>query len=201
MTIEHTFSPTAAIDNNKTLVFKKWHTYGVCSVQYWHANAKDNLVEKIIIDIADIDNKTKKATQSTKCFVPLFEFMTYLRAEVNDNLAHMFPAFEKLSGKNMAGWTSFGGSTSDNGTMVSRVFKSAYWVDREGNWDKTARAFKCAQFFGVQENPQSAIKPDYTRPISMNQIRLSMADLGAMLEKLTVVTVAENVADLSVGVD
>lgn len=196
MTTQYTFDQTAA-NNDMTLVFKKWHAYGVCSVSYWHANKQDKLVEKIVIDIADTD-ANNKVTSQTKCYVPLWSFMAYLRAEISGTTGIILPKYADISDKGqMVGWASYGGSRTVDGTLVSRVFKSTYWQDsKTKNWDATARAFKCAQFYGLQPNPQAAIQPDYSRkPITNNKIRLLMSDLAEMYERLAAVVYAAKAAD------
>lgn len=149
-------------------VFKKWHRTGFISVGYW---AK---ADKVIIELGSMEEGgTLKS--ATKCFIEAPRFLSYLRAEVNGTLSHLYPDYETK------GFEVFGGTTNKDG-VISRVFKSTYWTKGDKP-DLTGRAFKCGQFKGTK-SAQGAIMPIYKEKLSLDSMRISVEMLAEMYEIL-----------------
>jgi hypothetical protein len=168
--VQHT---TSVVDLN--VLYKKWHRAGFISVGYWpHA-------DRFFIEIGSLDRSTGKLNSATKCFVPVTQFLAYLHAEVHGTMPIIFPD------------SFYGGSTVD-GRSVSRVFKLAYWTS-QGQPDSTARAFKCGHFEGIRTD-SGAIKPDLKKMISMDLIKMTLAEIADLYQTLTLAVVAQRTVQM-----
>jgi hypothetical protein len=162
-------------------IFKRWHRTGFISIGYW---AKAN---RITIEIGALDDNGI-LRNATKCFLEAPKFLAYLRAEITDNLFHVYPKYEE-PGKN-GGFVSFGSRKTREHGDVSRVFKSTYWLSGK-EVDKSARAFKCGHFKGTP-NAQGAVNPDYQQPISQNSMKISLEVLAEMYEAVSTACLIKN---------
>lgn len=170
-------------ENGAIQVFKKWRQSsteaGFISFQYWPKN------HKVIIDIGTTKNGALE--DNAKCFVNASQFMAYLKADVENNVTHLFPKFfdAKMSD---SGWTSYGGSTQ-NGKTIARVFKVTYW-----STDQTGRDFKCAWFAG-QSMKQGAIKPLFDQNIKSQNIKMSMLEMAELYESMKIAIMVNKIHD------
>lgn len=164
-------------------LFKKWHRTGFISVGYW------NYADRVIIEIGSVnpdDNNSLKG--ATKSFIPVFQFLAYLQAEVNGNPGLMFPKFEDK------GVSFFGGNNKP--PIVSRIFNSKIYTDYRNNNapDPFSRTFTCAHYEG-EARDKGVIIPNYKAEISKNTIKLALADLAEMYQLLSMQVLAETVTD------
>ncbi len=164
-------------------LLKKWHRSGFISFSLW------NEFDKVIIEIGSTDpdnNNTLK--NATKCFIPSFQFLAYLHAEVTNNLLHVFPNFEK------GGISFFGGTTKP--TVISRIFNSSYYTDYRNNntIDFHHRTFTCAHYEGTVKD-KGIVNPNFKAQLSKNTIKLSITDLAEMYQLLQMQMVTDNVIE------
>jgi hypothetical protein len=171
---------TTTTQNEIETIYKKWHRTGFIAVGYWPS------ADKLTIEIGSLDtNQSLKS--ATKCFIPVSQFVAYLRAEISGNLANIYPKYAE------SGLAFYGGGKTDKG-VVSRVFKSTVWTSG-GNTDPAGRAFKCGHFVGTRTE-QGAVQPDYKQPLSADTIKMTLADLAEIFETIQLKVIAERVVAL-----
>jgi len=177
--------------SNAVDIIKKWHKYGFISISYWaHA-------QKVIIEIGSTkaEGSENKLTSATKCFVPVHQFLGYLRSEISDTVEVIYPQFP-TKGVEFFG----GGKDKKTGEVVSRIFKAGYWTGKAGV-DEKSRAFKCEHYKGTLAD-QGAIIPKYNEPaISRDGMKITMADIAEIFEKLSITTISEATAALIIDED
>ena len=153
-------------------VYKKWHRRGFLSVKYWVKESK------VQVEVGTIDPQTKKCTSSSQAYGDAYSFLSYLRAEINGNMNIVFPDFPNTQ------FQYFGGSIKPTGEVISRVFTSTYWrSNRDSPADPTARAFSCGTYAG-RKNAQGAFEPDYKSAIDFNRVKVSLAEMAELFERL-----------------
>ena len=141
------------------LLHKIWRKGRFASFGYW---AQGN---KITIDIGEF-GPDNKLTSATKCYVDVKTFFTYIEAEHNSRVLNLYPKFDK------EGFSVFGGSG-----QVARIFKSAYWQNKDGSPDTYSRVFKCGHFKGTP-GPTGAVIADTTQVLSLSSIKISKEDIA-----------------------
>lgn len=163
--MSETFVPTENPKYYMEEVYKKWWTGGFISVRYW-PNA-----EKVQIEIAAIDPKTKKTRSLSKSFIDTYPFLTYLHAEVHSNVEKLFPDFATK------GLQFFGGARDKEGEVISRVSTfGPYKASKDAAPDMSKRSFRCAVYAG-KEVGQGAFQPIYDKPISFDHIQMTHRDI------------------------
>lgn len=170
-------------DTKQTAVelIKKWHRSGFISVSYWaHAG-------KVIIEIGSTDpNKNNALVSASKCYLPVNQFLAYLRAEVHGQTARLFAQFEEK------GVSFFGGSPKL--PVVSRIFNSKIYV-KDGNPDGRARTFTCAHYEGRVQD-KGVVIPDFKKQISYNTMKITLTDIAEIFETLSNQVIAEKIVKL-----
>jgi hypothetical protein len=158
-------------------IYKKWHKTGFISVGYW---AK---ASKFTIEIGSL-GQDGSLKSPTKCFVPVYQMLAYLHAEVNSQVVNVYPKFD------LEGYSFYGGGKSPTGGVVSRVFKITNWKDKVGNVDKSGRAFKCGHFAG-QTTTSGAITPILSEMISSDVIKMTVSDLAEIYQICSLAVIHE----------
>lgn len=151
-------------------VYKKWRKGGFATFTYWAEGGK------VVVDIGDVNTTTNKAISSTKCFIPIDQFMAYLHAEVNDRAHVIYPTILMNGSKHGATW--FGG------TSQARVFKIEDWAFSDGKdlQPSPIRRFKCGLFEKVPG--ADGTQPDFSKRISANMIQMKPFEIAALYQSL-----------------
>jgi len=160
-------------------IHKRWHRTGFITISYW-GNAK-----KVIIEIGEVNDGS--LVRATKCYIPADQFLAYLKSEMYDVLDKFYPDFTEK------GLGFFGGSK--NPTPISRIVKISPYKDRNGANDLTARLFKCGHFEGTVEG-EGVIKPNYSKKLSENSIKIGLAELAQIYVNLDQRMTAELVVEI-----
>ncbi len=156
-------------------IWKKWRRGGFCAVSHWPD------AQRVIVDIGSFNVDSGKVISATQCFIPTYDFMSYLRAEVFGYTKRMFPTLGESGFKH--GITHFGG----RGT--ARVFKIEDWNFDAGKRDEFnpasstgTRRFKCGNF-EIKAGSTSS-EPDYSKKISLDSIQMKPEELATLFEAL-----------------
>lgn len=155
--------------------FKKWHKTGFISFKYWVKEGK------VQIDIGTTNSATKALVSSAKTYVDVYKFLAYLKCEVEDNAATIFPDYpDKIL-------QIFGGSPmTKEGWPISRVFTVLPWrATKDSAPDLTARSYSCGEYKG-NVTPQGAITPNYAEKLALERVKMSMFDMAELYQKLSV---------------
>lgn len=140
--------------SNTYNLYKEWFRTkdlsGFISISFWD-------VGQLVVEIGSVDPKTNKSISQTKCYVDPIEFLSYLNSILNSENTNTYPDKK---------FESFGGSGN-----VSRVFKVVPTDERALSF-----FFKAGHFNGTVQS-SGAISPDYSKPISRNEIRRSLLEV------------------------
>ncbi len=163
--------PTTDTNNakNDNSVYKKWHKTGLINIGYWPD------ADKVTVEVGSLDDGGRLKS-ATKCYLPLFKFLAYLRAEISRNVSHIYPSYGDK------GEQFFGGGKGKDGALVSRVFTTEFWTKGD---PASGRRFKCGEYAG-KSTDQGAILPDYKTIHSENQIKMTASDLAEVYEILSI---------------
>lgn len=149
-------------------LYKKWFKAGTqsgfVSITPWYGACK------LAIDVGSVDPNTKAVLSSTKCFVDLIEFGTYLRSIVSGTAEKIYPKRDQCPSPES--FLSYGGSET-----TSRVFKIHYWgagADAAGT--PGSFVFKCGHF-GGKVTQTGAVIPNFQDRKSANMIKISLLEM------------------------
>jgi hypothetical protein len=153
-------------------LYKKWFRSktqsGFISIRPWFQGMKFS------IDIGKT-NPTGKLESSTNCFVDAIDFAAYLKSIVQGNAIHNFPVNERMGLSTPESFVSYGGTTSQAGHPISRIFKCQYWQSGD-NVDTSAFIWK-AGHFKARKSDTGAFIPDMKSPLSVDSIKVTRQDI------------------------
>ncbi len=157
-------------------IYKKWHKTGFISISNWPT------ADKVKFEIATTTEDRKLKSLST-CYLPVYEFLTYLQAEVSGRVTEIFPEFAKTD-KNH-GWTKYSGSPKAN-PVIARLFKITDWnFKHDQSWTPSgSRRFKCGEFDGQVTNT-GAVNPIWSKMHNDNSIKMSQYDIAELYQRLS----------------
>lgn len=152
----------------ESTLYKKWFKAGsqsgFISITPWYE------ARKVSIDIGSVNPDTKAVVSSTKCFIDIIEFGTYLRAIVNGTAEKLYPKRDQCPSPES--FLSYGGSGD-----LSRVFKIHYWsADAESIGTAGSFAFKCGHFGGTVTKTGATI-PNFKDRKSANLIKVTLLEM------------------------
>lgn len=130
---------------------------------------------KISVDIGETgDGGLKKHTQVWANAVSL---ATYLDAVRLGRAAELYPAAG--GGNTPESFVYYGGGSQD-GRPISRVLKISYWTaGKDSPPDPTSFAWKTGHF-AARKSDTGAFIPDMSKPLSINLIKMTRAEMAEM---------------------
>lgn len=154
--------------NGTLVIFKKYfkaqNAEGFLTIKPWFE------AHKLSIDIGAVSDGSLQS--STLVWVDWIELNVYLQAVLHNNAEVLFPAKENQGASTPEAFVSYGGSKSDDGTVVARVLKIHRWNEGDGS----SFAWKTGAFEG-RASRTNAVIPDMTKPISQNLIKITRLEM------------------------
>jgi hypothetical protein len=166
--------PTTTVKYDAEL-FKKWfkagERQGFLSIRPWLSAGK------FVVDVGEVgtDGKVKG---STAVFVDAVKLSTFLQSVSNGSAPNLYPAIKGQT-PSPESFVSFGGNKEKT---IARVFKIHYWNNGQ---DASAFVWKCGHFEGSPTST-GAVKPDTTKPLSVNLIRISRQEMAEIAYRIHV---------------
>lgn len=170
--------PTSNPDSDnrdfKADIYKKWFKTkdksGFLALRGWLEAGK------ISFDIGEIVGGTSK---NTLVWADAIEIAAFLRAVSNGTGKLAYPKTRDIEVPE--GLSVYGGGRHA-GEPISRILKITYWKGG-GQYDESAFVFKCGHF-KARESSSGAFIPDMKSPLSMNQIKVTRAEIAQMSYRL-----------------
>lgn len=129
-------------------------------------------IAKMAVDIGRF-NAQNKLESSSICWLDIIKFGTYLKAVAENRAKDVYVPDKWNMFETPEGLTVFGGNAQ--GT-VARVFKASYWGSKD-NYDTTCFRWKVGHFKGSKQGP-GMIKPDFSSPISVDDIKVTRQEIA-----------------------
>jgi hypothetical protein len=155
-------------------LYKKWFRSktqsGFLSIRPWFTGMK----LKIDIGKTSADGKL---LGHTNVYVDAVDFAAYLKAIVQGNAAHIYPANDRLGLPTAEAFASYGGAKIDN-KPISRIFKSHHWMSGD-TIDPSAFVWKSGHF-NARVSDTGAFIPDMKSSLSVDSIKVTRQDISSI---------------------
>lgn len=160
-------------------VYKKWrrssNSAGFASFYNWPHS------DRVVIEIADVDPNTNARISMSTCYIPTFEFLAYLHAEINGRTEVAYRGLHSIGRNHGLLW--FGGRN------IARVFKIEDWAFDPNEPDSAIRSqgtrrFKAGEF--EIKAGSKASEPDYSKRINQNMIQMKPGELSILYHGLLI---------------